>query len=62
MTKPSKIPSISADQAKAILHFLQRASLQGSEMPAYVDVVNSLSQVAGIVPSAPERNVPENAQ
>ena len=42
-------PGISAKQAAAILQFLQRTQMQGAEMPAYVDVFNTLS---GIVSTA----------
>lgn len=39
--------NVSADQAKAILQFLQRTQMQGAEMPAYVDIFNCLSAIAG---------------
>ncbi len=42
--------SVSVDQAKAILQFLQRTQMQGSEMPAYVDVFNTLSAIVGTEP------------
>ncbi len=38
--------SLSADQAKAILQFLQRTQMQGAEMPVYVDLFNVLSAIA----------------
>lgn len=41
------IPTVSSDQAKVILQFLQRTSLQGAETPAFADVVNILSAIAG---------------
>lgn len=43
--------NVSPKQAAAILQFLQRTQMQGAEMPAYVDVFNTLS---GIVASAPQ--------
>lgn len=52
-SKQKNAPSLSADQAKTILYFLQRASLQGSEMPAYIDVFNALSSIAGEAASKP---------
>ncbi len=39
-------PAISPELARVTLQFLQRASLQGAEMPAYVEVFNCLSAVA----------------
>ncbi len=51
--KQIKTPSLTADQAKTTLYFLQRANLQGSEMPAYVDVFNTLSSIAGEAVSKP---------
>jgi hypothetical protein len=36
---------ISAKQAAILLQFLQRTQMQGAEMPAYVDVFNSLSAI-----------------
>ena len=39
--------SLSNNQAKAILQFLQRTQMQGAEMPVYVDVFNTLSAIAG---------------
>jgi len=36
---------ISAKQAATALQFLQRAQMQGAEMPAYVDVFNQLSAI-----------------
>lgn len=54
MTNPAEktdmtesVPAISAEQARVILQFMQRAQLQGAEMPAYVDVFNTLSGIAG---------------
>lgn len=38
--------AISAKQAAAILQFLQRTQMQGAEMPAYVDIFNTLSGIA----------------
>ena len=40
--------SLTQDQAKIVLQFLQRTNLQGSEMPAYVDVFNVLTSLAGL--------------
>ena len=37
--------TITAQQAAALLQFMQRAQLQGAEMPAYVDVFNTLSKI-----------------
>lgn len=42
-------PSLSPDQAKAILQFLQRTQMQGAEMPVYVDLFNTLSAIAAPV-------------
>ena len=36
---------ISVKQAAAVLQFLQRTQMQGAEMPAYVDVFNTLSAI-----------------
>jgi len=47
---------ISAKQAAAILQFLQRAQMQGAEMPVYVDVFNTLS---GIVAAAQAGATPQ---
>lgn len=44
--------SLSADQAKAILQFLQRTQMQGAEMPVYVDLFNVLSAIAGAASEA----------
>lgn len=43
--------NVSPQQAAAILQFLQRTQMQGAEMPAYVDIYNTLS---GIVAAAPQ--------
>jgi len=43
--------NVSPKQAAAILQFLQRTQMQGAEMPAYVDIFNTLS---GIVAAAPQ--------
>lgn len=40
--------TLTQDQAKIVLQFLQRTNLQGSEMPAYVDVFNVLTSLAGL--------------
>ena len=48
MSEPSE-QNITTKQAEIILQFLQRAQMQGAEMPAYVDVFNRLS---GIVADA----------
>lgn len=56
--KQKNTPSLSADQAKTILYFLQRANLQGSEMPAYIDVFNALSSIAGESASKPGQDTP----
>jgi len=47
---------ISAKQAAAVLQFLQRAQMQGAEMPVYVDVFNTLS---GIVAAAQAGAAPQ---
>ncbi|MBL4791008.1 MAG: hypothetical protein JKY60_18825 [Kordiimonadaceae bacterium] len=39
--------TISAKQAATILQFLQRTQMQGAEMPAYVDLFNTLSGIVG---------------
>ncbi|WP_262689792.1 hypothetical protein [Kordiimonas aestuarii] len=39
-------PALSAKHATIILQFLQRTQLQGAEMPAFVEVCNSLSTIA----------------
>lgn len=36
---------ITPKQAATILQFLQRTQLQGAEMPAYVDLFNTLSAI-----------------
>ena len=41
--------AVSAKQAAAILQFLQRTQMQGAEMPAYVDIFNTLSGIAATV-------------
>lgn len=56
--KQKNTPSLSAEQAKTILYFLQRASLQGSEMPAYIEIFNALSSVAGESASKPDQDTP----
>ena len=38
---------LNENQAKIILQFLQRTQMQGSEMPAYVDVFNTLMSLTG---------------
>lgn len=45
---------VSPQQASAILQFLQRTHMQGAEMPAYVDIFNTLS---AIVASGPKEGV-----
>lgn len=50
--KNHTVASINEDQAKVILQFLQRTNLQGSEMPAYVGVFNTLTAIAGLANSA----------
>lgn len=50
--------TITAEQAKIILQFLQRTQLSGSEMPAFVAVFNSLSAIAQ--DSADEQAMPAN--
>ncbi len=42
--------TITSEQAKIILQFLQRTQLSGSEMPAYVAVFNGLTAIAQAVP------------
>ncbi len=39
--------TVTPKQAVAILQFLQRTQMQGAEMPAYVDIFNTLSAIAG---------------
>lgn len=49
MAKTTEISdNLTKDQAKIVLQFLQRTNLQGSEMPAYVDVFNVLTSLAGL--------------
>ncbi|MBL4837963.1 MAG: hypothetical protein JKY34_10340 [Kordiimonadaceae bacterium] len=43
--------NVSAQQASAILQFLQRTQMQGAEMPAYVDVFNTLSAIVAAAPA-----------
>ena len=43
----NEIPVLSAKQAQATLQFLQRTQMQGAEMPAYVDLFNTLTAIAG---------------
>lgn len=45
MSSQTQPTQLSADQAKACLQFLQRAQLQGAEMPAFVSIFNSLSAI-----------------
>ncbi len=45
----------SSEDAKTTLLFLQRATLQGSEVPAYVHIVNQLTSVA-------EKHAPDQSQ
>lgn len=47
MTKETQIDSLSPEQAKVCLQFLQRTQMQGAEMPAYVSLFNSLTAIAG---------------
>ena len=48
MATPNENPAtLNENQAKAILQFLQRTQMQGSEMPAYVDVFNTLMAIVG---------------
>jgi len=39
--------SLTSKQAAVVLQFLQRTQMQGAEMPAYVDVFNVLTAIAG---------------
>lgn len=43
--------TITAKQAEVMLQFLQRTQMQGAEMPAYVDIFNTLSGIAGAAKS-----------
>jgi len=43
--------NITVKQAEVILQFLQRTQMQGAEMPAYVDIFNTLSGIVGTVKS-----------
>lgn len=42
--------NVSPKQAAAILQFLQRTQMQGAEMPAYVDIFNTLSAIVAAAP------------
>ncbi|WP_417451287.1 hypothetical protein [Kordiimonas sp.] len=46
-------PALSAKQVSIILQFLQRTQLQGTEVPAFIDVFNSLSAAAKTGEAAP---------
>jgi len=51
MTDPVNAEAaVSPKQAAAILQFLQRTQMQGAEMPAYVDVFNTLSAIVAAAP------------
>ncbi len=41
---------INPKQAAVILQLLQRTQMQGAEMPAYVDVFNTLSAIVATAP------------
>ncbi len=49
---------INPKQAAVILQLLQRTQMQGAEMPAYVDVFNTLSAIVATAP----REMAETAQ
>lgn len=46
-----KETKVSPQQAAAILQFLQRTQMQGAEMPAYVDIFNTLSAIVAAAPT-----------
>lgn len=50
MSLAEQKPEINPQQASIILQLLQRAQMQGAEMPAYVDVFNTLSAIVATVP------------
>lgn len=43
--KEAEAPQFNVQQLQALLQFLNRAQYQGSEMPAYVDVVNTANSI-----------------
>jgi len=43
--------TITATQAQGILDLLQRTQMSGAEMPAYVDIFNTLSEVVALAQS-----------
>ena len=45
MTVPTE--PLTSKQAAIALQFLQRTQMQGAEMPAYVDLFNTLTALAG---------------
>ena len=53
--------NVSSQQASAILQFLQRTQMQGAEMPAYVDVFNTLSAIVAAAPAETLADMPAAA-
>ncbi|UTW59978.1 hypothetical protein KFE96_06640 [Kordiimonas sp. SCSIO 12603] len=49
-------PEINPKQAAVILQLLQRTQMQGAEMPAYVDVFNTLSAIVATAPQEMAEN------